>query len=95
MKNVSNAPIHNSKNHRDDDSFPFLDPVEWVYEHHLLANFAHSLTSLTSLFPDITASPNSFVEAEEEDVAINSYAMNLLRDRYSEDHWRYVDYLFS
>jgi hypothetical protein len=95
MKNVSNAPIHNSKNDRDEESSPFLDPVEWVYEHHLLANFANTLTSLTSFFPDITASPNSFVEAEEEDVALNSYAMNLLRDRYSEDHWRYVDYLFS
>jgi hypothetical protein len=94
MKNVSNA-IHNSKNHSHDENSSFLDPVEWVYEHHLLANFAHTLTSLTSFFPDVTASPNSFVEGEEEEVAFNSYAMNVLRDRYSEEHWRYVDYLFS
>ncbi|MGE5657555.1 MAG: hypothetical protein ACM37W_13200 [Actinomycetota bacterium] len=91
MKNVANSSINNPGNSQS-HAGAIPDPAEWVYEHHCLASFVHTLTHLKQILPDgCFFSDESDEAASEDELVIDAKARDILRANYSEDRWQYVE----
>lgn len=68
------------------------DPEEWIKEHHVLASFAHTLTTLKQLLRDEGFHADHHIAyTHEGELVIGTEAKELLKASYGEEHWRYVE----
>lgn len=67
-----------------------LDPHEWVKEHYFLASMSSVLHCLPYIFPE-----DSQWEQKGEVMVLSGSVKQFLRERYNEEHWHYIEALFS
>ncbi|MBD2481667.1 MULTISPECIES: hypothetical protein [Planktothrix] len=72
------------------------DPQDWITEHYVLASFAHTLSTLKHLLGDEETQADPEISyTHEGELVIGTETINLLKESYGDDHWRYLETYLS
>ncbi|HBW58296.1 MAG TPA: hypothetical protein DEF27_11015 [Oscillatoriales bacterium UBA8482] len=72
------------------------DPEDWITEHHVLASFAETLSTLKQLLGDEeTQMDHKISYTREGELILGTATRNLLKESYGDDQWQYVENYLS